>query len=81
MYNNNKVLWLGKPDLQVTWEPATSLPANKIKEFEDGITLDAIEDSTEQYGVEATVITTQERSSHSQPAKKDSDRPASYTQQ
>ena len=33
----NQVLWLGKPELEVTWESAASLPPTIIEEFEEGV--------------------------------------------
>ena len=32
-----QVLWLGMPDVRITWEPASSLPAEAIEEYEKGL--------------------------------------------
>lgn len=64
------MLWLGKSDVHVTWEPESSLPTSVIKDFNDGIAFDAIEVRTEQYGLEVTTIKTQERKGRSQLAKR-----------
>lgn len=45
-----KVLWLGRPEVEVTWEPASSLSAQLIKEFEDGIACDLVETTSTSYG-------------------------------
>lgn len=37
------MLWVGKPDLEVTWEPVSSLPKAVIEEFENKIVVEAIE--------------------------------------
>ena len=37
-----QVLWLGKPDVAVTWEPVSSLPTAVIAEFEQGIQTEAV---------------------------------------
>jgi len=38
-----QVLWLGKPDFAVTWEPESSLPTAVIAEFEQGIQTEAVQ--------------------------------------
>ena len=38
-----QVLWLGKPDVAVTWEPVSSLPTAVIAEFEQGIQTEAVQ--------------------------------------
>ena len=38
-----QVLWLGKPDFAVTWEPESSLPTAIIAEFEQGIQIEAVQ--------------------------------------
>ena len=50
------MLWLGRSDVQVTWEPSSSLPAAAIREFEEGIRSEAVEERTSQYGLETTTI-------------------------
>ena len=37
-----QVLWLGKPDIVVTWEPKSSLPTAVIAKFEQGIQTEAV---------------------------------------
>jgi len=37
------VLWLGKPDIAVTWEPESSSPTAVIAEFEQGIQTEAVQ--------------------------------------
>ena len=32
-----QVLWLGRPEIQATWEPAKSLPEGLVREFEAGV--------------------------------------------
>ena len=68
-YIYTQVLWLGKPDVQVTWEPASSLPPRVIEEFEKGIEVETCQHSTHQYGYEASTIVTLQKP-ESQPQKK-----------
>ena len=51
-----KVLWLGRPEVDVTWEPASTLSANLIKEFEDGIVSEAVEMSNDSYGQHTSTL-------------------------
>ena len=32
-----KVVWLGKPETQSSWQPESSLPANIVEEYEKGV--------------------------------------------
>ena len=41
-----QVLWLGMPDLHVTWEPASSLPTEAIEEYEKGIVSTPVQQSS-----------------------------------
>ena len=50
------MLWLGKPDLQITWEPESSLPFEVIQEFEKEIKHEAYEETASQYGYNSSVI-------------------------
>ena len=68
-----QVLWVGKPDLEVTWEPASSLPKAVIEEFENKIVSEAIEQTENQYGYNAkTILIESQRDSSQdvQPSKK-----------
>ena len=64
------MLWLGKPDLQVTWEPASSLPVAVIEEFEKGLIPQAVQSSSNSYGHGTTTIVVEENTSEPQPSKK-----------
>ena len=44
------MLWLGRSDVQVTWEPASSLLAATIREYEERIRSETVEERTSQYG-------------------------------
>ena len=45
-----KVLWLGRSEVEVTWEPASSLSSQLIKKFEDGIACELVEATSTSYG-------------------------------
>ena len=66
-----KVLWLGRPEVEVTWEPASTLSVKLIKEFEDGIVSEAVETSNDLYGQQTSTlgVESNERST-SPPMKK-----------
>ena len=42
--------WLGKPDVQVTWEPASSLPVAAIQKFEKGLLPKIVQHTSDHYG-------------------------------
>ena len=63
------MLWLGKPDLHVTWEPASSLPAAVIEEFEKGSVPKAVHCSVDHYGHGTNTLVV-EHATESQPRKK-----------
>ena len=51
--NNNimfQVLWLGRPDMHTTWEPASSLPAEAIEEYENGLITMTTQETSNNYG-------------------------------
>jgi len=64
------VLWLGKPDVQVTWEPASSLPAAAIEEFEKESIPQVVQHTSNDYGHDTSTIVIQETTCDSQPPKK-----------
>ena len=68
-HNSIQVLWLGKPEMQVTWEPASSLSSTLIEEFERGIGVETCQQSTHQYGYEASTIFTVDKPASQQPKK------------
>ena len=39
-----------KPDVQVTWEPASSLPVAAIQEFEKGLMPKVVQHTSDHYG-------------------------------
>lgn len=43
-------MWLGKPEIEVKWVPATSLPKSLIDEYEDGIRTEGVQHCTDAYG-------------------------------
>ena len=47
---NMQVLWLGKEDVNVTWEPASSLPQAVVDEFEKGVECAAVQQNNDFYG-------------------------------
>lgn len=51
-----QVLWLGKPDIEVTWESADTLPLAVIEEFESGIQCEAEMHTDFHYGQEKCVL-------------------------
>ena len=51
-----QVLWLGKPDVEVTWEPESSLPQAIVQEFESNITSEVTEKKTSQYGYDCNTL-------------------------
>lgn len=44
------MLWLGQPNVHVTWEPASSLPVAAIEEFEKGFMSQVVQHKSDQYG-------------------------------
>lgn len=50
------MLWLGKPDVEVTWEPAESLSKEVIEEYEKGIRSEVETKTTIQYGQEKSIL-------------------------
>ncbi len=64
-----QVLWLGKPEVQITCEPASSLPTTVIEEFEKGLTMETCQHSTHHYGHETSTILFVEKEELQQPKK------------
>ena len=64
------MLWLGKPDLQITWEPESSLPFEVIQEFEKEIKHEAYEETASQYGYNSSIIMIADSKQETQPSKK-----------
>ena len=50
------MLWLGKPELEVTWESAASLPSSIIQEFEQGVQSQVVTRTNDQYGQKKCVL-------------------------
>ena len=71
-----KVLWLGKEDIKVTWEPASSLPETVVSAFNSGEECKAVEQMTQQYGQEACTLSVESNPVDAQfPKKSRRDRP------
>ena len=65
-----QVLWLGMPDLHVTWEPASSLPAEAIEEYEKGLVLTPVQQSSNNYGRETCTFVLAKDTEGSERVKK-----------
>ena len=65
-----QVLWLGMPDLHVTWEPASSLPAEAIEEYEKGLISTPVQQSSNHYGRETCTLVVAKDTDWSDRAKK-----------
>ena len=52
----HQVLWLGKPELEVTWESAASLPPSIIQEFEQGVQSQVVTCTDDLYGQKKCVL-------------------------
>ena len=63
------MLWLGKSEVQVTWEPVSKIPQAIIKEFENGLEVETIENTNSSYGLESSTLITS-ASAIVSPAKK-----------
>ena len=50
------MLWLGKPDVHVTWEPASSLPTIAIQDYESGLVMESVTKKSNNYGCEKNII-------------------------
>ena len=53
-----QVLWLGKPEIEVKWVPATSLPKSLIDEYEDGRRTEGVQYCTDAYGQQTYTLET-----------------------
>ena len=51
-----QVIWLGKPNLDVTWEPVSSLPPAVVEEFEHGIQAEVVEHTETSCGQHTTTL-------------------------
>ena len=56
--------------MEVTWEPASSLPTQLIKEFEDGIACDLVETTNISYGQRTSTLAVQSQCDAVPPEKK-----------
>ena len=65
-----QVLWLGKSNLEVTWEPESSLPIAVVQEFENKISSEAYEQTASQYGYESSTIMIADNEKELQPNKR-----------
>ena len=50
------MLWLGKPDICVTWEPESSLPQAAIHEFEMDAKCETVQQRSNRYGQETCTL-------------------------
>lgn len=64
------MVWLGKPTIQVSWVPASSVPPQAINEFEKGLGCESITKQSSQYGHETNMILVKDMCSDAPPAKK-----------
>jgi hypothetical protein len=51
-----EVLWLGRPEKEVTWEVAHALPASLIDIYENGLKAESLVESTYSYGMIANRV-------------------------
>ncbi len=65
-----KVLWLGKPEVEVTWEAAHTLSPAIIEEFERGVQAEAVAQTELHYGYQMTTLSVSSDTSQQQPVKK-----------
>lgn len=65
-----KVLWLGAPDKETTWEPASSLPLRLIEQFESNIVAEVTTEKEECYGNVSNVITIKKKEELQQSSTK-----------
>ena len=63
-------MWLGCPEHEITWEPASVLPASIIEEYEAGLVVDTSTECSNYYGHTASTIVVQK--STGEPATKKS---------
>lgn len=52
-----QVLWLGRPEINATWEPAKSLPDGLVQEFEAGVLAEATVDKQAIFGHTSGTLT------------------------
>ena len=52
------MLWLGKSEVQVTWEPESKIPREIIEEFEKGLKVETIQNNISSYGLESSTVVT-----------------------
>lgn len=65
-----QVLWLGKPEKAISWEPESSLPAAVVQEFESGISAEVTQHVAESYGQHTFTLEVSSTSARVNPAKK-----------
>ena len=65
-----QVLWLGKPDLHIIWEPPSCLPAEAIEEYEKGLVSTPVQQSSSNYGCETCTFVIAKDTEGSERAKK-----------
>ena len=66
----SEVLWLGKSEVSTTWEVAEVLPATALKEYEDGVQSEAVEEHCKMYGMDQSTFIATTPSSVEQEKKK-----------
>ena len=73
---NMQVLWLGKEDVNVTWEPASSLPQAVVDEFEKGVECTAVQQNSDFYGQKTCTLHIETKTLQSSASKRPrTDRP------
>lgn len=70
-----KVLWLGKPEAEVTWEAVESLNPQVVADFESGTSMELTAQTTTCYGQVATTLMVEKRQETPQAKKGKKERP------
>ncbi len=65
-----KVVWLGKPEVEVTWEAAHTFSPAIIEEFERGVQAEVVAQTEVHYGYQMTTLSVSSYTSQQQPVKK-----------
>ena len=63
-------MWLGKSNVEVTWEPESSLPQEIIKEFENNLTNEVSEEKMSRYGYDCNTLVVESKMDTIQSNKK-----------
>ena len=71
----SKVLWLGKPNIQVTWESADALHPSVIEDYENGLEPEVTTETEHKYGQQKSVLTVNKFSKEILSKKPKLDRP------